>query len=31
MLEQNKKMDESQQCMEDLQKIVKTGQANEDT
>ena len=31
MLEQNKKMDESKQCMEDLQKIVETGQANEDT
>jgi len=31
MLEGNTKMDESQQYMEDLQKLVDTGEANEDT
>ena len=31
MLEGNTKMDESQKYMEDLQKLVDTGEANEDT
>ena len=30
-LEQNKKMDKSQQCMAHLQRIVETGEATEDT